>query len=173
MSHCTLNYMSITVWYHVHLEWEYWCGTIWSLTTSGSSEVLPSRERPHFTQTPPFPAMALRDSPWAELAVSTYSAWPGRQEARKLLDCWFSNNPYGKTGLIAGDLRALEAKCEPPSQHCGTDTELWIWKLKFLATFQTYWLDSEQAACRQWIQSAFHQKCTKNILVNILKFMSI
>lgn len=66
---------------------------------------------------------------------------------------------------MAGDLGALKVKSEPPSQHCGTDTELWTWKLKFLVTFQTDWLDSEQAAHCQWIQPAFHQKCTENILV--------
>lgn len=80
--------------------------------------------------------------------------------------------PYDKVGLIAGDLvagdlGALKAKSEPPSQHCVTDTELWTWKLKFLVTFQTYWLDSKQAACHLWIQLAFHQKCTANILVKL------
>lgn len=71
---------------------------------------------------------------------------------------------------MAGDLGALKTKSEPPSQHCGTDMELWTWKLKFLVTFQTYWLDSEQAARHQQIQPALLQKCTENILVK--HFMS-
>lgn len=118
-------------------------------------------ERADFTGTPTFPAVSLRNSLWADLAARACRAWPGRQEARKLLDPRFWNTTSGK----AGDLGALQAKSEPPSQHWDTDTDLWTWKLKFSVTFQTYRLDFEQAGCCQWIQPAFPQKCTENISV--------
>lgn len=81
----------------------------------GILKLLPG-ESPHHTQTPTFPAMTL---------------------TRKHLDHWFGNNPYGKAGLRAEDLGALEDKCEKLSQQYGSDTELWTWKFKLLVMFQT------------------------------------
>lgn len=68
-------------------------------------------ERPHFTQTPTFPAMALRDKKQGNI-------WTTDFETTHM------------AGLMAEV--SLEDKCETPSQQCDTDTELWTWKLKLL-----------------------------------------
>lgn len=140
------------MWYNMinHHLWESWSSSWQKETSFYMDSHIPS----HGTR---------RQSLSRAVCQHSYSAWPGRQEARKLLDPWFLKQPMA--GLISGDLGALEAKSEPPSQHCATDTEVWTWKLNFLVTFQTCWLDSEQAARRQWTQPAGHQKCTDNISV--------
>jgi len=55
---------------------------------------------------------------------------------------------------MAGDLGALKAKSEPPSQHCGTDMEIWTSKLtenilvKHFGVYEYIFSDKTLLHCR-------------------------